>query len=204
MKIIGFKLIRLNNLYNLKINSAILQTPDEARTLISLSEFESKSFTLLWRGSRDGFRISKFHRRCDGKPNTLTLIKNILGNVFGGYTAVPWSSPSSVTDVTTHSDTTAFLFSLKNPSNNPLKLKVIEPQNAVSHDLTWGPVFGRHDLNGRDLSFYSFESSINENRMNFKSYESPDGKKGAEGGRYVLGGLTNHYRTAEIEVFQII
>ncbi len=71
--------------------------------------------------------------------------------------------------------TLAFLFTLNNPSNNPVKLKVIEPQNAVCHDLTWGPVFGRQDLNDRDLSFYSFESSINENRMNFKSYESPDG-----------------------------
>jgi len=126
------------------------------------------------------------------------MIKNTHGYVFGGYTAVPWSSPSSVTD---HSDTTAFLFSLKNPSNNPLKLKVIEPKNAVFHDLSWGPVFGRIEKD-RDLSFYSFERS--DNCMNFKSYEFPDGKKGVEGGKYVVGGSDNFYKTVEIEVFQII
>ncbi len=134
----------------------------------------------------------------DGKANTMTLIKNTHGYVFGGYTTVPWSSPPSQIS---HSDTTAFLFSLKNPNNNPLKLKVIEPKNAVFHDLSWGPVFGRIEKD-RDLSFYSFERS--DNCMNFKSYEFPDGKKGVEGGKYVVGGSDNFYKTVEIEVFQII
>jgi len=163
-----------------------------------LTGFESKYFSLLWRGSRDGFEIPTFHSRCDGKANTLTLIKNTHGYVFGGYTAVPWSSPSSYTD---HSDTTAFLFSLKNPSNNPLKLKVIESDYAVHHHSTYGPVFGRF-VKGRDLSFYNFDDS--SNCMDFKSYESPDGKNGDEGGKYVVGGSTNYYKTVEIEVFQII
>jgi len=125
------------------------------------------------------------------------LIKNTLGYVFGGYTAVPWSSSS----VTSHSDSTAFLFSLKNPSNNPLKLKVVEPQNAVFHDQSTGPIFGSYVL-GRDLSFYSFKDT--RNCMDFKSYEFPDGKNGADGGKYVVGGSTNKYETVEIEVFQII
>jgi hypothetical protein len=181
-----------------KIDSTILKTSREARSLISLTGFESKSFSLLWRGSRDGFEASTFHSRCDGKANTMTLIKNTHGYVFGGYTAVPWSSPPSQIS---HSDTTAFLFSLKNPSNNPLKLKVIEPDNAVFHDLTMGPVFGRY-YRGRDLSYYYF-NQVN-NCMKFKSYESPDGENGVEGGKYVVGGPTNFYQTAEIEVFQII
>jgi len=182
---------------NLKIDSAILQTPQEARSLTSLIGFESRSFSLLWRGSRDGFGVSTFHSRCDGKPNTLTLIKNTHGYVFGGYTAVPWSSSS-----TYHSDTTAFLFSLKNLSNNPLKLKVIEPENAVAHNLLCGPIFGRNDMEkGRDLSFYNFEHP--GNCMNFKSYEFPNGKQGEEGGKYVVGGSSKYYNTVEIEVFQI-
>jgi len=180
------------------IDSTIVPTLQESRLLTSLTGFESKYFSLLWRGSRDGFEATTFHSRCDGMANTLTLIKNTLGYVFGGYTAVPWSSPRSQIS---HSDSTAFLFSLKNPSNNPLKLKVIEPQKAVLNDRTWGPVFGRIDK-GRDLSFYSFESL--NNCMDFKSYESPDGQQGIEGGKYVVGGSTHFYKTAEIEVFQII
>jgi hypothetical protein len=35
-------------------------------------EFRRKCFNLLWRVSRDGFTAKQFHRRCDGRPNTLT------------------------------------------------------------------------------------------------------------------------------------
>jgi hypothetical protein len=37
-------------------------------------DFKRKQFTLLWRGSRDGFRVRDFHSRCDGHPDTLTAI----------------------------------------------------------------------------------------------------------------------------------
>jgi hypothetical protein len=51
-----------------------------------------KVFKLLWRGSRDGFKAWDFHARCDRTPNTLTIIKDKGGNVFGGFTPVPWES----------------------------------------------------------------------------------------------------------------
>jgi hypothetical protein len=46
-------------------------------------EFRGSRFSLLWRGSRDGFRACDFHRRCDGHANTLTVILDIEGNIFG-------------------------------------------------------------------------------------------------------------------------
>jgi hypothetical protein len=55
-------------------------------------EFRRKRFKLLWRGSRDGFRAKEFHRRCDGRANTLTLIADIERNVFGDFTLVEWES----------------------------------------------------------------------------------------------------------------
>jgi len=115
--------------------------------------------------------------------------------VFGGYTAVPWSSPSSLTY---KSDSTAFLFSLTNPANNLLKLKVIQPEVAVVHHSYNGPWFGR----GNNLYFGSFDSS--DNYMSFGSYQSPNGLTRAEGGKYVLGGSTNKYKALAIEVFQVI
>jgi hypothetical protein len=51
-------------------------------------EFRAKRFNLLWRGSRDGFTAQEFHLRCDGRANTLTLISDTDGNVFGGFTPV--------------------------------------------------------------------------------------------------------------------
>jgi hypothetical protein len=50
------------------------------------AEFQGKRFSLLWRGSRDGFKAQKFHGRCDGHANTLTVILDSKGNIFGGFT----------------------------------------------------------------------------------------------------------------------
>jgi hypothetical protein len=50
------------------------------------AEFGGNRLTLLWRGSRDGFRARAFHRRCDGHAPTLTLIQDTEGNIFGGFT----------------------------------------------------------------------------------------------------------------------
>jgi hypothetical protein len=55
--------------------------------------FLEKSFTLLWRGGRDGFDAKTFHGRCDGHANTLTLLMDTDGNIFGGFTPVKWDSP---------------------------------------------------------------------------------------------------------------
>jgi hypothetical protein len=51
-------------------------------------EFQEKWFSLLWRGSRDGFSGYEFHWRCDGYSNTLIVILDTKGNIFGGFTPV--------------------------------------------------------------------------------------------------------------------
>jgi hypothetical protein len=56
------------------------------------AEFRGKRFSLLWRGSRDRFKVSEFHRRCDGHANTLTVILDTKENIFGGFTPVKWES----------------------------------------------------------------------------------------------------------------
>jgi outer membrane murein-binding lipoprotein Lpp len=48
------------------------------------AEFRGKQFVILCRGSRDGFKAKEFHRRCDGHANTLTVILDTKGNIFGG------------------------------------------------------------------------------------------------------------------------
>jgi hypothetical protein len=56
------------------------------------AEFRGKQFKLLWRGSRDGFGASQFHGRCDAHSNTLTVILDTEGNIFGGFTPLEWES----------------------------------------------------------------------------------------------------------------
>jgi hypothetical protein len=56
------------------------------------AEFREKQFTLLWRGSCDGFGDRHFHGHCVGHAPSLTLIQDTEGNIFGGFTPVKWES----------------------------------------------------------------------------------------------------------------
>jgi hypothetical protein len=50
-----------------------------------VSQQLSVEFSELWRGSCDGFNAKEFHRRCDGHANTLTVILDTEGTIFGGF-----------------------------------------------------------------------------------------------------------------------
>jgi hypothetical protein len=115
-------------------------------------EFRAKRFNLLWRGSRDGFTAGEFHRRCDGRANTLTLIVDTNGNVFGGFTPVEWESrvwngKSGEENNTWKGDDSgrSFLFTLRNPHGVPPRkfaLRAERKQQAISCNSDEGPVFG--------------------------------------------------------------
>jgi hypothetical protein len=88
------------------------------------AEFRGKRFQILWRGARDGFGADEFHGRCDGHANTLTVILDTKGNIFGGFTPVAWASRewygnSRDDDNCAKPDDSqkSFLFTLKNPHN---------------------------------------------------------------------------------------
>jgi len=163
---------------------------------LTLTGLEKKALSLLWRGSRDGFDAATFHRLCDGKANTVTVIKNTNGFIFGGFTSIPWSS--SYGDY--QADRTAFLFSLTNPSNNPLKLKVKSPQNSVYQFSSYGPTFG----GGHDLHVTNLSNTNKNSYMNLHSFEFPNGKSDIEGGKFIVGGSDHKFLTDEIEIFQVL
>ena len=74
------------------INSLILRESISVRSLMSHLG-DHKIMGNLWRGSRDGFRCYDFHRLCDDRGKTLTVIKTTEGSVFGGFTDISWQSP---------------------------------------------------------------------------------------------------------------
>jgi hypothetical protein len=47
---------------------------------------------LIYRGSRDSFKANIFHKKCDNKGPTLSIIKSEHGKVFLFYTDISWSS----------------------------------------------------------------------------------------------------------------
>jgi hypothetical protein len=92
------------------------------------AEFRGKRFLLLWRGSRDGFGPRHFHSRRDRQANTLTVILDTNGNVFGGFTPVKWESRKWNENFGRENNCwkaddslRSFLFTLKNPHNIPAR-----------------------------------------------------------------------------------
>jgi hypothetical protein len=122
-------------------SSQILNGEQQSIQLIKLCQFSpNDSWSLLYRGTRDGFGSNDFHSRCDGHSNTLTILKAKESKfIFGGYTTIDW-----VSSVQWRSDPNAFLFSLTNKDNTPLKMK-IDPNShhhAIRCNSSCGPSFG--------------------------------------------------------------
>jgi len=46
----------------------------------------------LYSASRDGNTSKAFHKKCDGKGATITVVESSTGKVFGGFSSRPWSS----------------------------------------------------------------------------------------------------------------
>jgi hypothetical protein len=127
--------------------------------LKELCSFSSNlSVSLVYQASRDGFQAKDFHLKCDGLLNTLVVVKSSNGYVFGGFTAVDWSSGGSLSNY--KYDSSAFMFSLINKYNYPFKMKIINPDYAVYASDYMGPVFGSgNDLaisDDSDKNYYSY------------------------------------------------
>jgi hypothetical protein len=132
-------------------------------------DFKQQNFTLLWRGSRDGFGARDFHIRCDGHPNTLTVIFDTDGNIFGGFTPVEWESRKwngqhGKEDGRLKADRSrkSFLFTVKNPHNVPARrfgLTGEEKDRAIARCSDRSPHFCdigiRENCNAHTCSFCS-------------------------------------------------
>jgi len=148
---------------------------------------------LLYKGSRDGFRASKFHQKCDKRSPTITFIKSqIHGRVFGGYTEQTWDgSPGSH-----KSDNRAFLFSLTHNEKYP----VVQHQYAICTDSTFCCVFGMR----QDICIYDNCNTVaDSSRSRFPiSYKCAKFDTETDESKAYLAGSYN-FKVEEIEVYQI-
>ena len=183
------------------IDSMILNS-QQTIELIKTCEFSFKSeFKLLYRATRDGFSSKVFPSKCDKISKTLTIIKvKDAPHIFGGYAEVTWGGNGY------KQDKIAFLFSLVNDYNKPLKLKNInqfsqhlEDKEIYSHS-NCGPTFG----GGHDF-FISSDSNINEDSFSNlgHTYKYPILSDESYDPKSILAG-SNHFSTSEIEVYEII
>ena len=152
-----------------------------------------KKFELIYRGSRDGMTIKKFHELCDNKGPTITLYKNDK-NIFGGYTPLSWTS-----DNVWNKSQECFIFTLVNVYN-------IEPKKfpfrnidrySILCQYNYGPTFGDGDIYLNKEDFLNCEST-----SDFPiSYEDVL-KKGKS---IFTGDINNNkFKIKEIEVFKMV
>jgi hypothetical protein len=160
------------------------------------AEFRGKRFSLLWRGGRDGFGARDFHDRCDGHANTLTLIEDRNGNIFGGFTPVAWESRTQPPYPKADPSLKGFLFSLKNPHNLPVTKFALRDEmkdRAIVCDSSYGPRWP-------DLTVVDACNGCRARNATSlgNSYANPTGLDGES----VFTGATN-FIVAKIEVFMI-
>jgi len=145
-----------------------------------------KSFELLIRGSKDGFKSKDFHEKCDNQSFTVTLIETKEGKRFGGFTEEIWDQSDSY-----KKDPKSFIFSLDNREIYYCK----EGKNAICCYLS-------NDKNilgfgeGHDFKLYE---NCNDNCLSYdKSGDSFD----TNGKEYALAG-ENHFYVKDYEVHKI-
>jgi hypothetical protein len=185
-----------------KMDSEIIQELPEL-----LKEFEESQMNLLWRGTRDGFKTSDFHTRCDGHSNILMIVKDTKGNIFGGFTPLSWESRakvgSGINRYKSDDEARSWLFTLINPHNigqRKFYLKKNFRNRAIFCGCYGGPEFGIGCDGYGDIAI---RDQCNTNVMNSSSLGGSYINDTNVDGTILLSG-ESHFLVKEIEVFEII
>ncbi|XP_068705889.1 uncharacterized protein [Montipora foliosa] len=105
---------------------------------------DDSRWELCYRSSTHGTYDYRFHSNCDGKSNTVTIVKK-NDFVFGGFTDIPWESPQNGYQF--GATEKAFIFSLRNAEElPPFKSNVKNPSKAIRNHKFAGPTFGQNDI----------------------------------------------------------
>jgi hypothetical protein len=157
-------------------------TNEERVSLVEMTK--SSKMNLLHRGTRDGFTSQSFHSKCDGKGNTITIIKNNLNYVFGGYASFAWNSSGVWIN-----DPNAFLFSIRRAGVSfKDKFIVKRAECALYGKPNYGPTFG----GGHDIHICNQSNTNTGSYTNFgDSYNLPEGYTKGGNARDFLAGNYN-------------
>ncbi|RHZ70867.1 hypothetical protein Glove_265g5 [Diversispora epigaea] len=152
-------------------------------TAIYLPNENPYNLKLLLRGTRDGFLVEDFRKRCFNQGPTLIVIQSGSTSssksgqaIIGGYNSSSWTGSNKFT----HS-TESFIFSLRNDSHSYISTlsRIVAENDAISDDDSHFIGFGHGDL-------YIFKGSCQKKD-------------------YMYGILDkNKFSMDELEVFQVV
>ncbi|XP_020624435.1 uncharacterized protein LOC110061916 [Orbicella faveolata] len=137
-------------------------------------------WVLCYRASTHGWAVSTFHSRCDGRRDTVTIIKKDTSETLG-------------------STSNAFIFSLRNNEDlGPFKSNVTNPSRAIYRGSGYGPTFGW----GLDIHIADNANSNTNSYSNFGEYNDYSVPSGVQEEDTILAG-TPHFTPDEVEVFYL-
>ncbi|RIA79352.1 hypothetical protein C1645_822669 [Glomus cerebriforme] len=139
-------------------------------------------FKLLVRGSRDGFDIKNFHKKCNDKGPTITIaiVKN-TNEILGGFNPLDWSPKYDSTNTKE-----SFIFSLDKTNLSSLIFSKVVDENHAIYKIR-GPDFGDKKSDLRLL-----EGSNKKGQCYKTSYEK------------LIRQVEGEFEIDDYEVFQII
>ncbi|KAG9292656.1 hypothetical protein G9A89_003407 [Geosiphon pyriformis] len=146
------------------------------------------NFKLLLRGSRDGFTSANFHRLCDDKGATISVIKvKGTGQIIGGFNPQFWHSRNGYLE-----GKGSFIFSLGDDKAENAILSKFVAEYGPFGGLYCGPTFG--------------EANIGLYGNDFKNSSKCFCQKGGQYEHALLGSENQrvYFSVEEYEVFQMI
>ncbi|EXX74975.1 hypothetical protein RirG_046100 [Rhizophagus irregularis DAOM 197198w] len=142
-------------------------------------------FKLIYRSSREGFDVCKFHEYCDNKGSTIVIIKvRDSREIIGGYNPLGWNDTNKYNETSyllsydknvIYKTSNSFIFSITNRAI-PILSRISSENEAIYCNKKMGPCFGLKDLfvNGDtgDCKRHSYEKKIIDiERFEIEEYE---------------------------------
>jgi hypothetical protein len=165
----------------LAVGTSIL-TQQHMSALLRLFDGQTPSMQLLWSGKRDGMTPADFHRHCDNKGPTFTVIRTTTGRIFGGWAGESWNKSGGQYAASTW----LFTFGLAIDSHPVSKYQALSTAagQAMYGISSCGPAFGPDGWglaanitagNSAKLKGYKLQEGYNK---------QPGGKEEDLGGEY--------------------
>ena len=151
-------------------DSKTLRTPAHQNMVIKFvrDQFHRARFQRIYDASTDGWKNTDFHRCCDKKGWTLTIVETTKGFIFGGFTTAEWESSYGIDKPDPHS----FLFSVNEGSKYPI---TSGDETAIRCSSIWCAWFA---ADWGELVIHSYSNNITYNRCcaNRESFKLPAAK----------------------------
>jgi hypothetical protein len=198
------KINNLSNVNKLLFNSNIIKNDIKKQNLINdwIKEKLRKNsikYELIYKMSVNGSNSEDFHKCCDDKGATLTIIETENNFIFGGFTALNWKYNGRINNYMRRyedekkydKNKITFLFSInfmkKYDMFNTKRIAIISGKDL-------GPIFGNYDIRlSKDLKNVTVEALKDSNFFELDNLELIKGR-----GQY------DNFVVKELEIFNIL